>query len=84
MKNSIGTFEAKTHFAKLIKQVSLGHEIFITNRGKAVAKIIPVDKNPNLESAKSAVIRLRALAAELKLGKFNWDEWKHYRDIGRK
>ena len=29
--------------------------------------------------------RLRALArAEMKLGPFDWDEWKQYRDEGRR
>ena len=84
MKNSIGTYEAKTHFGQLIKQVSQGNEILITNRGKAVAKIIPAEKTSNLESATAAVIRLRALAAEMNLGKFDWEEWKNYRDFGKK
>lgn len=35
----IGSFEAKTHFSNLLKRVTNGEEIFITNRGKIVAKL---------------------------------------------
>jgi hypothetical protein len=34
--------------------------------------------------AKAAVIRLKALARQMNLGKFDWEKWKHYRDTGRK
>jgi len=47
---SIGTFEAKTHFTKLITQVMAGEEIVITRRGKAVAKFIPIEKTSNTET----------------------------------
>jgi prevent-host-death family protein len=83
MKQYIGTFEAKTHFAKLITQVITGEEIIITRRGKAVAKIVPIDKSFNSDAVKSAVLRLRNLAKEMKLGNFDWDEWKNYKDEGR-
>jgi len=83
-KNSIGTFEAKTHFAKLITQVVAGEEILITKRGKAVAKLIPIEKTYSSESIKAAVLRLRNLAKEMKLEKFNWEEWKNYRDEGKR
>ncbi|WPY01772.1 Type II toxin-antitoxin system Phd/YefM family antitoxin (plasmid) [Candidatus Trichorickettsia mobilis] len=84
MKNSIGTFEAKTHFTKLITQVMAGEEILITRRGRAVAKIIPIEKTSNAEAIKAAVLRLRNLAKEMRLGEFNWEEWKSYRDEGKR
>ena len=60
-----------------------GEEIFITRRGKPVAKIVPLDTYNDSKVAREAVIRLRALAKEMNLGQFDWDEWKNYRDIGR-
>lgn len=84
MTNSVGTFEAKTHFARLIQQVMKGDEILITKRGYPVAKIIPLEKKQNTLIAQSAVKRLKLLAKEIGYGKFNWDEWKGYRDTGRK
>lgn len=83
MKNSIGTFEAKTHFTKIITQVISGEEILITRRGKAVAKIIPIKETFDRENIKAAIFRLRKLAKEMKLGNFDWDEWKSYKDEGR-
>jgi len=83
MKNSVGTFEAKTHFAKIITQVIAGNEILITRRGKSVAKIIPIKAQLNDDAAKAAIFRLKKLAKEMQLGSFNWDEWKHYKDEGR-
>jgi len=84
MKNSIGTFEAKTHFTRIITQVIAGEEIFITRRGKTVAKIIPIKEVLDREAAKAAIFRLRKLAKEMHLGRFNWDEWKSYKDDGRR
>jgi prevent-host-death family protein len=83
MKNSIGTFEAKTHFTKIITQVISGEEILITRRGKAVAKIIPIKETFDRDNIKAAIFRLRKLAKEMQLGDFDWDEWKSYKDEGR-
>lgn len=84
MKNHIGTFEAKTHFTKLITQVMSGEEVLITRRGKAVAKIIPIEKARDTEKVRAAILRLGNIAKEMKLGEFNWEDWKTYRDEGRK
>jgi prevent-host-death family protein len=83
-QSSIGAFEAKTHFSQLIERTLHGEEIFITRRGKTVAKLVPVKELHNSESIRDAVKRLRALAKEMKLGPFHWDEWKNYRDTGRR
>lgn len=82
-QSSIGAFEAKTHFSQLIERALHGEEIFITRRGKPVAKLVPVDDLHISESAKEAVKRLQTLAKEMQLGQFHWEEWKSYRDTGR-
>ena len=82
-QNSVGAFEAKTHFSQLIERAMQGEEIFITRRGKPVAKLVPADTNHDLEAAKDAATRLRTLAKEMHLGPFQWDEWRSYRNIGR-
>ena len=82
-QNSVGAFEAKTHFSQLIERAMHGEEIFITRRGKLVAKLVPVDANHDLKSAKDAATRLHVLAKEMQLGPFHWEEWKSYRDMGR-
>ena len=83
MQSSIGAFEAKTHFGQLIERAMHGEEIFITRRGKTVAKIVSAEPSHDLEAAKEAALRLRSLAKEMHLGRFVWDEWKNYRDTGR-
>ena len=36
------------------------------------------------KSREQAILRLRKLAKEMNLGKFDWEEFKRYRDEGRK
>jgi plasmid stability protein len=45
----------------------------------------PVSVPPEAEraEARAAVQRLRARAEQLRLGRFDWAEWKAYRDEGR-
>lgn len=41
MKIEIGAYEAKTRLPELLKQVKAGKRFTITNRGKAVADLVP-------------------------------------------
>ena len=84
MKKFIGIFEAKTHFTKIISQVMEGEEVFVTRRGKPVAKIIPIEKISNMERVNAAISRIHSLAREMRLGGFNWKEFKSFRDEGRR
>ena len=38
---TVGTFEAKTHLAQLLRRVANGETIVITNRGRPVAMLVP-------------------------------------------
>jgi prevent-host-death family protein len=40
--NTIGAFEAKTHFSQVIANVENGEDYVVTRKGKPVAKIIPI------------------------------------------
>lgn len=44
---TVGMFNTKTHLPELIKEVENGQELCITNRGREVAFIIPVEKYYN-------------------------------------
>ena len=46
---TIGSFEAKTHLAKLLERACAGERILITNRGKPVAMLVP----PEVEAERS-------------------------------
>ena len=84
MKKIIGAFQAKTHFSRLLARAERGEEVVITKRGRAIAKLVPVDGGDAGASARAAVTRLRAIAKEISRGRFDWDEWKGYRDTGRR
>jgi prevent-host-death family protein len=81
---SIGSFEAKTHLSALLDRVEKGETFIITRRGKAVARLVPPQASHDLEAAQRAAARLRKLAKELGIERFDWDEWKAYRDEGRR
>jgi prevent-host-death family protein len=49
MKKHVNTHEAKTQLSRLLKRVALGEEITIANRGRAVARLVPI---PTKESGR--------------------------------
>lgn len=82
MEITVGSFEAKTHFGQLLDRIEKGDEVLITRRGKMVAKLISASSQKQ-DTALEAAKKLQSLAQEMKLGSYNWDEWKQYRDQGR-
>ena len=40
---SVGAYDAKTHFSELLERVAGGQEVTITKHGVAVARLVPVD-----------------------------------------
>jgi prevent-host-death family protein len=53
-KDIFSTYEAKTSFSKLLKRVLSGEEIFISNRGKPIAKLVPLIYAPEERKPGSA------------------------------
>ena len=47
-QQTIGAFEAKTHFSQIIVKVENGQDFIITKRGKPVAKIIPFEQKKEI------------------------------------
>jgi len=43
MKREIGAYEAKTRLPELLRQVKAGRRFTITNRGEAVADLVPCE-----------------------------------------
>jgi len=59
---TIGAFEAKTHFSELLEKARQGTVFIVTRRGKAVAQLGPTEtqqSRPTFGSAKGRV-RIRA------------------------
>ena len=80
---SVGAFEAKNKLGQLLDLVEQGEEITITRHGKEVARLVSARPAYSREAACAAIGRIRARAERLKLGRFDWSEWKAYRDEGR-
>jgi prevent-host-death family protein len=79
----VGAFEAKNRLGQLLDLVEQGEVVVITRHGKEVARLIPARQIRDREQARVAIRRIRERAEQLKLGPFNWSEWKSYRDEGR-
>lgn len=62
MKIEIGSYEAKTKFFELLRQVKTGKSFTITNRGEAIADLVPSlgararDKNAGAEKLKAFML----------------------------
>lgn len=59
MKTEIGSYEAKTKLPELLRQVKSGKSFTITNRGEAVADLVPT-ANAHSENKAEAVKKLQA------------------------
>lgn len=59
MKTEIGSYEAKTKLPELLRQVKAGKSFTITNRGKAIADLVPSESSRAKNKAE-AVERLQA------------------------
>ena len=79
--HTVGAFDAKTHFAALLKQVEQGEEIVITKHGHPVAKLIAFTSQSNQETKKQAIQRIKEFGKDLKLEGL---DWKTLRDEGRR
>jgi prevent-host-death family protein len=78
-----GAFEAKNKLGHLLDLVERGEEVVITRHGREVARLVPPRPVRTREQARAAIRRIRERADESKLGRFDWSEWKIYRDQGR-
>jgi prevent-host-death family protein len=79
----IGAFEAKNKLSQLLDLVEQGEEVTITRHGKAVARLAPIRPTHSREQARAAIRRIRERAESKRLGRFDWAEWRAYRDEGR-
>jgi prevent-host-death family protein len=80
----IGVFEAKNRLSELLDRVERGERVTITRRGKPVATLAPLVPSHDVDAAREAARRIRQLAKDMNLGPFDWEEWKQYRDFGRR
>lgn len=55
---TIGSFEAKTHFSDLLRRVALGEEFLVTLRGTPVARLVPTETEQKAAQIKEVRARL--------------------------
>lgn len=61
MHEEIGSYDAKTKLPEILRRVEAGATFTITNRGKAIADLIP-SKSSSREKAKQAIDNLLKMA----------------------
>jgi prevent-host-death family protein len=59
----IGAFEAKNRLSELLRAAEAGRSVVITRRGRAVARLVPVDDGESLDLA-----AIREAFAEVRAG----------------
>jgi prevent-host-death family protein len=63
MNIKIGAYEAKTRLPELLRQVKAGKRFTITNRGEAVADLVPSESTKPKDKA-AAIEKFRAFLRE--------------------
>ena len=60
MSMTVGLFDAKTRLSELVEQVANGgDDILITRRGKAVARLVPIDVSSEVEHSLALLLAAR-------------------------
>ncbi len=62
--DSVGAFEAKTHFSQLLERAANGEEITITKHDQPVARLVPAGR-PSRESVAAIFRQMDALRLSL-------------------
>jgi len=60
--NTVGAFDAKTHFSRLLKRVARGESITITHHGTPVARLVPAAASQSVEDKAALLARFKAFA----------------------
>lgn len=63
MKTEIGAYEAKTRLPELLREVRAGRRFTITNRGEAIADLVPSAAGTSTDAA-AAIDRFRTFMHE--------------------
>ena len=70
-EHSMGAFEAKTHFSRVLNRVEQGETIAITRHGHKVARLVPVEQDGR-DQAKAAMKSI--LSRRDRLGKASLED----------
>ncbi len=81
LTQTMGAFEAKTHFSKILEVVEAGEQVIITKHGHPVARIVPFKEKEDRKQAGDIITQLEEFNRAHTLGNV---DWKTLRDEGRK
>ncbi len=79
VNTEIGSYEAKTKLPEILRRVQSGETFTITNRGKAVADLVP-SKSVNRNKAKHAIENI----LKIKKSEVSNEVFSELREAGRK
>jgi prevent-host-death family protein len=79
----VGSRELKNRLGKYLAQTRKGQTIVVTDRGEAVAKLVPVDSKPSPEDALEARLRELAAAGHIRLATRPFEDFKPIRVKGK-
>ena len=75
MEKPVSAADANRKFSKLLRTVREGHSYVVTSHGKAVAKIVPVEKNGEVaRGARTALVKRLRAEPVVTIGRWNRDE----------
>ncbi|MBA2468713.1 MAG: type II toxin-antitoxin system prevent-host-death family antitoxin [Chloroflexia bacterium] len=80
---TIASTDAKESLAQLIEETGTGDEILIVNRGEPLARLGPPGTGHDVEQAREAIRRLRAMARSVPEPKITTDEILEWIKEGR-
>jgi prevent-host-death family protein len=87
MEEQLSTAEAEAQFSRLIDRARRGEETVITDHGRPVARVSPVEPEPSPEPAiswKDLYLQMREHARAEGIAPFTDEERKSLRDEGRR
>lgn len=69
MHNQYSVYEAKTHFSKLLREIKNGAEVWVTERGNPVARIIAIQQSETIDQKiERMILQGKILPPRTKLG----------------
>jgi prevent-host-death family protein len=74
MEKAVSAADANRKFSKLLRAIREGHSYVVTSHGRAVAKIVRVEKGAVTPGARSALLKRLRSETVVTIGRWNRDE----------
>ena len=75
MERAVSAADANRKFSKLLRTVREGHSYVVTSHGKAVAKIVPIQKDSGVtRGARAALVKRLRSEPVARVGRWSRDD----------